>query len=141
MYISLYTKAKLDATSQRRVASLANYDFKISYRGGHLNSDADGLSRKPIVFNDRVNAICQSVMALVAYCQSVTMDVFPSSAEDEMNSYDTFVIKDWRQEQSQDKTIGRVIDIMRSGLRPGEKVSRRNPCICRSYLECTRSWN
>lgn len=53
------------------------------------------------------------------------MDASPSSAEDEMNSCDTFTLNDWRQEQTQDKAIGRVIDIMRSGLRPrGESVKR-----------------
>ena len=30
---------------QRWIASLANYDFKIFYRSGHLNVDADSLSR------------------------------------------------------------------------------------------------
>nr|XP_034316481.1 uncharacterized protein LOC117685965 [Crassostrea gigas] len=71
----LRPNAKLDATSQRWVAALANYEFRISYRSGHLNGDADGLSGKP--------------------------------------------------EQSQDNAIGRVIDIMRSGLRPrGESVKR-----------------
>ena len=38
---------KLDAMGQRWIASLANYDFKIFYRSGHLNVDADSLSRIP----------------------------------------------------------------------------------------------
>ena len=41
------TSAKLDATGQRWVASLANYNFKIFYRCGHSNVDADSLSRIP----------------------------------------------------------------------------------------------
>ena len=36
--------AKLDATGQRWVASLANYNFKIFYRSGKLNVEADALS-------------------------------------------------------------------------------------------------
>ena len=55
----IFTKAKLGATSQRWVAALANYDFQISYRSGHLNGDADGLSRKLILFKDTIKAICQ----------------------------------------------------------------------------------
>ena len=39
------TSAKLDAMGQRWIASLANYDFKIFYQSGHLNVDADSLSR------------------------------------------------------------------------------------------------
>ena len=41
------TTAKLDATGQRSVASLANYNFKIFYRSGKLNVEADALSRIP----------------------------------------------------------------------------------------------
>ena len=41
------TTAKLDAMGQRWIASLANYDFKIYYRSGKLNVDADSLSRIP----------------------------------------------------------------------------------------------
>ena len=41
------TTAKLDATGQHWIASLANYDFKIYYCSGKLNIDADRLSRIP----------------------------------------------------------------------------------------------
>ena len=43
----ILTTAKLDATGQRWVASLANYNFKIFYRCGSSNIDADSLSRIP----------------------------------------------------------------------------------------------
>ena len=39
------TTAKLDATGQRWIANLANYNFKIFYRCGRSNIDADSLSR------------------------------------------------------------------------------------------------
>ena len=39
------TTAKLDATGQRWVASLANYNFTITYHSGKHNIDADALSR------------------------------------------------------------------------------------------------
>ena len=38
------TTAKLDATEQRWVASLANYNFKIFYQSGKQNVEADALS-------------------------------------------------------------------------------------------------
>ena len=41
----MLTSAKLHAMGQRWIASLANYDFKIFYQSGHLNVDADTLSR------------------------------------------------------------------------------------------------
>ena len=39
------TSAILDATGQRWIATLANYNFKIFYKAGKLNLDADTLSR------------------------------------------------------------------------------------------------
>ena len=41
------TTAKLDATGQRWVASLANYNFTITYHSGKHNINADALSRVP----------------------------------------------------------------------------------------------
>ena len=40
----ILTIAKLDATGQRWVASLANYNFKIFHRSGKLNVEVDVLS-------------------------------------------------------------------------------------------------
>ena len=45
MYI--LTSATLDATGQRWVASLTNYDFRIFYKTGKTNMEADGLSCIP----------------------------------------------------------------------------------------------
>lgn len=41
------TSAKLDATSYRWLSSLSTFNFKIQYRAGAQNQDADGLSRRP----------------------------------------------------------------------------------------------
>ena len=43
----ILTLAKLDATGQRWVASLASYDFRIFYKSGKTNIEADALSRIP----------------------------------------------------------------------------------------------
>lgn len=43
----LLTSAKLDATSYRWLSALSTFNFKIIYRAGKLNADADGLSRRP----------------------------------------------------------------------------------------------
>ena len=41
------TSAKLDATGQRWIASLADYNFKLHYKSGKTNVEADALSRIP----------------------------------------------------------------------------------------------
>jgi hypothetical protein len=46
------TSAKLDATRHRWVAELADFQFKIHYKPGRLNTDADTLSRMPLQIND-----------------------------------------------------------------------------------------
>ena len=43
----ILTTAKLDATGQRWEASLANYNFKIFYKSGKLNVEADALLHIP----------------------------------------------------------------------------------------------
>ena len=45
--IYILTSTKLDATGQRWVASLANYTFKIFYKIGKTNVEADALSCIP----------------------------------------------------------------------------------------------
>lgn len=37
---NILSKAKLDPTGQRSVAAIANYNFQISYRSGHLNGES-----------------------------------------------------------------------------------------------------
>ena len=44
----ILTTAKFDATGQRWVASLANYNFNIFYKSGKLNFEADALSHIPL---------------------------------------------------------------------------------------------
>ena len=41
------TTAKLDATSQRWIAALANYNLSFHYKSGKTNVEADALSRIP----------------------------------------------------------------------------------------------
>ncbi|KAL1268995.1 hypothetical protein QQF64_031284 [Cirrhinus molitorella] len=43
----ILTSAKLDATSYRWLSSLSMFNFKIQYRAGKRNLDADGLLRRP----------------------------------------------------------------------------------------------
>ena len=45
LLMNVLTTAKLDAASHCWVASLANYNFRLHYRAGKANIDADALSR------------------------------------------------------------------------------------------------
>ena len=70
----VFTTAKLDATGQRWLAEVSNFNCSISYRSGKQNDDADGLSRKE---QDTTTQIFPDVLKGVyhaAICHAVTVD-------------------------------------------------------------------
>ena len=120
------TSAKLDAMGQRWVASLANYNFRIFYKTGKTNVEADALSYIPrskyLVMNaTTVNAIMDVVphIDLTEYnynpmdivCKSTQMVAHKKSRDD------------WKTEQENDPIIGPVIETIRS---KGHDISQMN---------------
>ena len=57
----ILSSARLDATRHRWVAELADYNFKICYKPGKNNKDADGLSRMPMEIDRYMSNYSQSV--------------------------------------------------------------------------------
>ena len=62
------SSAKLDATGQTWISSLAQFDFTISYRSGLKNADADSMSRLPgtieaheTINTDSIKSICNVI--------------------------------------------------------------------------------
>ncbi|KAK3516859.1 hypothetical protein QTP70_027085 [Hemibagrus guttatus] len=53
------TTAKLNATTHRWIAELADYNFTIKYRPGHIHRDADVLSRMPLDMQRYMQACSQ----------------------------------------------------------------------------------
>lgn len=53
----ILTSAKLDAASHRWLAALSTYNFKLQYRAGSQNRDADALSRRP--HHQPLDDLCQ----------------------------------------------------------------------------------
>ena len=112
----ILTSAKLDATGQRWVASLANYDFRIFYKTGKTNVEADALSQIPrntqIVDIPTVKAIMKAipytdwseynVNHTDIVCKSTKIIVHKKSRDD------------WKIEQEQDPIIGPVQTIMQT---------------------------
>lgn len=70
------TSAKLDATGHRWISALASFNFKIIYKPGKTNIDADRLSRlKEVetVSSDTIKAICQLATGQ-PYAESLAID-------------------------------------------------------------------
>ena len=70
------TSAKLNATGYRWVAELADYNFTIRYRPGKNHSDADGLSRMPLDFEEYIRSCTaeSGQEAISASMESLTIE-------------------------------------------------------------------
>ena len=116
----ILTSAKLDATGQRWVASLANYNFKIFYKSGKLNVEADALSHipwenvqlkhmEPLVVKPMLQSGIRSESSFLdeyspakVLLKSMVVDGMP-----------TLTQKDWIKEQTDDADIGKVIQLLK----------------------------
>ena len=115
------TTAKLDATGQRWIANLANYNFKIHYRSRKSNIDADTLSRIPwdVVQVDhlQVGPIVKSIV--LAYPAAIQMPHLPNAviATKELVVRTGYQLSrsQWREEQAADALINKVLDLFQSG--------------------------
>ena len=113
----ILTSAKLDATGQCWVTSLANYDFQIFYKSGKSNVEADALSHIPRASDVLIDG--PSVMAIiraVPYTDHMDYNYHPSNLV--CKSTQIVVHKmsrdDWRVEQENDPIIGPVINVIKS---------------------------
>ena len=108
----ILTSAKLDATGQWWVASLANYNFKIFYKSGKQNVQADALSR--------IEWVKQDTLVVKACLLSGAWDYnqFPNIPPELMsqtivdNSWGITEAQ-WREEQANDEDIGPVVELVR----------------------------
>ena len=113
----ILTSAKLDATSQRWVASLANYDFRIFYKSGKTNVEADALSRIP---QDNYTVLdtptIKAIMNVVTYTDWSDYNFHPTNLV--CKSTQIVIHKkskdDWKIEQENDPIIGPVIEAIKS---------------------------
>ena len=140
------TTAKLDATSHRWLASLSNFNFKLVYKSGKSNRDADGLSRRPTeVFPDVIKALTSAVLVereelplaecLVlshnAQLSNVPVDVSSATQDSEWNKIN------WNEEQGKDTAIHRVVELIITGLKPSSKDLQYESKEVREYV---REW-
>ena len=108
-------------TGQPWVASLANYDFKIFYKSGKLNVDTDALSH---ISWENAQVDCMEPLVVRAILKSelvVNMkipDVYPQAKVVQkslvVHSSPKLANKDWIREQSEDSSIGPIIQLLKS---------------------------
>ena len=117
----ILTTAKLDATGQRWVASLANYNFKIFYRSGKLNVEVDALlcipwestqmkNVEPLIVKTMLQSKMESEI-------SFPEEHFPQKLLLKSMTVDTtlkLTQKDWIKEQMDDVDINKVVQLLKS---------------------------
>ena len=145
----ILTTAKLDATGQRWVASVSDYNFTIKYRSGKKNADADGLSRRQedktgecTVFPDVIKAVAMSVTAtecpfIDSVYVSEASDSTPPFTEDiseQLLQTHGLSAKDWRKAQLQDLSLSFVIKCFEAGL-PAPSRRSLDQAVDAKYLK------
>ena len=133
----ILTSAKLDAMRQRWVASLANFNFRIFYKTGKTNVEADALSCIPrskcqVIDAAMVKAIIDVVprLDLAEYYYNPT-DIVSKSTQMVVHKK---LRDDWKTEQENDSITGPVIETMRSKKHDISQMNDGSKCLL-----CNRS--
>ena len=118
----IMTSAKLDATGQRWVAALGLYDFKIFYRSGKKNANADALSRIP--WRDNPEVTKMDAIMVKATMTKAEDPCLPLGRGTVVSLAAQFFAPDyapqmtrgeWREEQKRDEAIGKILSLMEKG--------------------------
>ena len=134
----ILTTAKLDATGQRWVAALSNYNFTLTYRSGAQNIDADTLSRRP----DNIEEECHFPEILKAIAEGVptpdvplvhSLSLHASTTDEEEDEVPEDILQstalsahDWKKAQQKDHSLSKIIRWIHDGLRPTAQLVETN---------------
>ena len=113
----ILTSAKLDATDQRWVATLANYDFRIFYKTGKTNVEADALSC--ILRSEHTMIDAPTVKAIINVVPHTDLSEYNYHPMDIVFKSTQVVVHkksrdNWKMQQENNPIIGPVIKAMRS---------------------------
>ena len=142
----VFTTAKLDATGQRWLAELLNYNGSISYRSGKNNADADGLSRKQAqetmtVFPEVLKAISSTITADSAPFAEIlvhpdeTKDIDEEEVPKDHLEGTSLSAQDWQKAQASDSNINFIVDHLLIGQKPTATQVERGGVDQRYVLE------
>ena len=111
------TSARLDATGQRWIATLANYNFSLHYKSGKMNIEADALSRIPnreeetYIDKDAVRAVANAMQ--VGEFSELNENPNLIICKSAIPTPKKFFNEDWVREQNQDPDIGWFIQLLK----------------------------
>ena len=139
------SSARLDATGQRWVASLADFDFSIKYRCGKKNIDADSLSRihqrvnddsivslppTEEISDDVISALCSSTVSSVvdSFCLTHNVQILDIG----QNMFRGLNLEDMKSEQMKDPAIKTIIHFL---LDPDIKPRKHKDPVISQYFQ------
>ena len=134
------TTAKLDATGQRWITNLANYNFKIHYQSRKSNIDADALSRIPweIVQVDHVQIGPIVKSTVLTYQMAIKMPHLPNAvvATKELIVRSDYQLSksQWREEQMADVSINMVLSLFQSEQLSTYNCKKTDPDDFKGFL-------
>ena len=141
----ILTTAKLDATGQRWVASLANYNFKIFYKSGKLNVEADTLSHipwesaqvehmEPLIVKTMLQSKLESEI-------SFPEEHFPEKLLLKSMTVDTtlkLTQKDWVEEQMDDVDVNKIVQLLKSNKLSTYMAQEMDSSAIQILLRCKK---
>ena len=117
----ILTTAKLDATGQRWVASLVIYNFKIFYKSGKLNVEADALSHvpwestqvehmEPLIVKTMLQSKLESEISFPEEHLPVNLLLKSMTIDTTLK----LTQKDWVKEQMDDVDVNKIVQLLKS---------------------------
>ena len=132
--------AKLDATGQRWVASLANYNFTITYHSGKHNVDADTSSRVPCgIGTTNQPLLVKSALIWGMQGESSFPMVPPGlrvlSKITQAWERPQLTPNEWKQAQAEDPDTGPIVKLLKTKQLQQCKVKEDDPSGMRVLLK------
>ena len=142
----ILTTAKLDAMGQRWVATLALYNFKLYYRSGKNNANADSLSRIPwenheIATSTELDStnvkamMCGSQEGALPQEESVGDLVSKAAQFFAANYVPQISGPEWKQLQRKDDAVGRIVKLIEDDKLAKYRVQKNYSNEMRCYLK------
>ena len=141
--------AKLNATGHRWVAELSDFNFKIRYRPGRSNGDADALSRLPHHYQELCSKETDTIDAIIngitvgkqghsTWITAVNGENYQTNRSTSSKTVTSFNDADLLDAQLQDPVISRVLNFKQQGKKPPVDELKMEPPDVKILL---REWD
>ena len=141
----ILTTAKLDAMGQRWVASLANCNFKIFYKSGKLNVEAEALScipqestqvehMEPLIVKTMLQSKLESEISFPEEHLPVNLLLKSMTVDTTLK----LTQKDWVKEQMDDVDVNKIVQLLKSKKLSTYLVQEMDSSAMQILLRCKK---